>query len=118
LVVVFYLFSPLRRPLANITVHESWQQYSLEDEGHEERGRTDVQGRVRFERRVRWSSVGQRFLGCFKNVVMYGVHASCGAKSGLVAFGDGVDTIDWVNPEQEEGMAELGWQTSVLVLKR
>jgi hypothetical protein len=112
-----YTLDASRRPLANITVREFWRQYSLEDEDHEETAKTDANGRVSFARRYRWSSLGQRFAGCAKNVVMAGVHASCGAKSDLVAFGEHVDTMDWEDPEQEEGMPILV-QRSVLVLKR
>jgi hypothetical protein len=112
-----YTLDASRRPLANITVSESWQQYSVEAEGHEERAKTDANGRVSFPRRYRWSSLAQRLFGCAKNVVMYGVHASCGAHSHLVAFGDHVDTMDWEDPEQEDGMPILV-QRSVLVLKK
>ena len=105
-----------RRPLANITVREVWQQFSLESEGHEEDRLTDSSGRVQFPRRYRRSSVGQRLIGCLKQVMMTGVHASCGVNSYLVAFGNGVDTMDWADLSQEQGTT-MPWQHSTLVLK-
>jgi hypothetical protein len=42
---------PDRHPLANVTVREVWQEYSLENEGHEEDRLTDSGGRVQFPRR-------------------------------------------------------------------
>ena len=111
-----YTLDADRRPLANITVQEVWQQYSLENEDHEEVRLTDSNGRVQFPRRSLRSSISQRLIGCFKQVTMYGVHASCGAKSYLVAFGKGVDTVDWTDLSQEQGTT-MPWQHSTLVLK-
>lgn len=113
-----YTLDADRHPLANITVREVWQQYSLENEDHEEDRLTDSNGRVQFPRRNFRSSISQRLIGCSKQVIMYGVHSSCGAKSYLVAFGKGVDTMDWTDPsqDQEEGTT-MPWQHSTLVLK-
>jgi len=111
-----YALGADRHPLANITVREVWQQYSLENEGHEEDRLTDSSGRVQFPRRNLRSSISQRLIGCFKQVMMTGVHASCGAKSYLVAFGKGVDTMDWADFSQEQGTT-MPWQHSTLVLK-
>jgi hypothetical protein len=105
-----------RRPLANLTVREVWQQYSLENEGHEEDRLTDSSGRVQFPRRYRRSSIGQRLIGCLKQVTMTGVHAGCGAKSYLVAFGEGVETVDWADFSQEQGTTKVS-QHSTLILK-
>jgi hypothetical protein len=111
-----YTLDADRRPLANITVREAWQQYSLENEGHEEDRLTDSSGRVFFPRRNLRSSIGQRLIGCFEQVMKTGVHASCGADSYLVAFGKGVDTMDWADFSQEQGTT-MPWQHSTLVLK-
>jgi hypothetical protein len=105
-----------RRPLAKITVREVWQQYSLENDGHEEDRLTDSSGRVQFPRRYLRSSIGQRLIGCLKQATMAGVHASCGPNSFLVAFGKGVDTMDWADFSQEQGTT-MPWQRSTLVLK-
>lgn len=103
-------------PLANITVREVWQQYSLENQGHREDRLTDSSGRVQFPRRYIRSSISQRTFGCLKQVLTTGVDASCGANSFLVAFGKGVDTTDWQDLGHEEGRI-MPSQQSTLVLK-
>jgi hypothetical protein len=105
------------KPLTGITVREVWQQYSLEAVSHEEDRLTDSRGQVHFPRRKRWASLAGRFLGCARQVIGTGAEASCGAHSSLVAFGKGVDTMDWEDLGQEDGTS-MPWQTSTLVLKR
>jgi hypothetical protein len=105
-----------RRPLSGIRVREVWQQYSLESISHEEDRVTDSKGQVHFPRRQRRSSVAGRFLGCLEQVLSTGAEASCGAHSHLVAFGNGVDTMDWKDAGQEDGVS-MPWQSSTLVLK-
>lgn len=105
-----------RRPLTGITVREVWQQYSLEDSSHEEDRLTDIRGEAHFPRRTEWNSIGGRLFGCARQISSAGVHASCGPHSYLVAFGKGVDTMDWTDIGQENGTT-LPWQRSTLVLK-
>jgi hypothetical protein len=105
-----------RRPLTGITVREVWQQYSIEDSGHEEDRLTDIKGEVHFPRRIYWASIAGRFFGCTRQIIKAGVHAGCGPYSYLVAFGQGVDTMDWADSGQEDGTTML-WQRSTLVLK-
>jgi hypothetical protein len=105
-----------RRPLAGITIREVWQQYSLEESSHEEDRLTDNRGEVHFPRRTQWTSIGGRLFGCARQIAGAGVHASCGPNSYLVAFGKGVDTMDWADLGQEEGTT-MPWQRSTLVLK-
>ena len=109
-------FDAAHRPLTGITVREVWQQYSLEDSSHEEDRLTDDKGGAHFPRRTKWTGIGGRFLGCVRQIILTGVHASCGPHSYLVAFGDGVDTMDWADPGQEDGTT-TPWQRSTLVLK-
>ena len=104
-----------RRPLTEITVREVWQQYSVEHSSHEEDRLTDIKGEVRFPRRTYWTSIAGRFFGCARQISA-GVHASCGPHSYLVAFGKGVDTMDWADLDEEEGTT-MPWQHSTLVLK-
>jgi hypothetical protein len=111
-----YTLDAGQHPLANITVREVWQQYSFESQGHEEKRLTDSSGRVQFPSRTLRSSIGQRLIGCLKQVMATGVHASCGADSYLVAFGKGVDTMDWADFSQEQGTT-MPSQRSTLVLK-
>jgi hypothetical protein len=106
-----------RRPLTGVTVREVWQQYSFEDSSHEEDRLTDTNGKVQFPRRTYWTSIGSRFLGCVRQIGSGGVHASCGPHSFLVAFGNGIDTMDWADLSQEDGTT-APWQRSTLVLKR
>src|SRR5439155_8221502 len=108
-----YTLDADRHPLANITVREVWQQYSLENEGHEEDCLTDSSGRVQFPRRNLRSSISQRLIGCFKQVMMTRVHTSCGAKSYLVAFGKGVDTIR-ADFSQEQGTT-MPWHSTLVL---
>jgi hypothetical protein len=104
------------RPLSGMTVREVWQQYSLESISHEEDHVTDSKGQVHFPRRQLRSSVAGRFLGCLGQLLSTGAEASCGAHSHLVAFGIGVDTMDWKDAGQENGIS-MPWQSSTLVLK-
>jgi hypothetical protein len=104
------------RPLTGIIVREVWQQYSLEDSSQEEDHLTDVRGEAHFPRRTEWTSIAGRLFGCTRQIIGAGVHASCGPHSYLVAFGKGVDTMDWADLGQEYGTT-LPWQRSILVLK-
>jgi hypothetical protein len=104
------------RPLSGVTVREVWQQYSLEDSSHEEDRLTDERGEVHFPRRKQRSSFLGRSLGCARQIGSTGVHASCGADSHLVAFGQGIDTMDWEDLGQENGTT-MPWQSSTLILK-
>ncbi|AFL89225.1 hypothetical protein Terro_2993 [Terriglobus roseus DSM 18391] len=104
------------RPISGITVREVWKHYSLESISHEEDHVTNSTGQVHFARRQRRSSVAGRFLGCLGQVLSTGAEASCGPHSYLVAFGKGIDTMDWQDAEQENGTSEP-WQSSTLILK-
>ena len=104
------------RPLTGITVREEWQQYSVEAFSHEEDRLSDNNGDVHFPRRTQWTSIAGRLLGCARHIIGTGVHASCGPHSYIVAFGKGVDTMDWTDPGQEDGTI-MPWQRSTLVLK-
>jgi hypothetical protein len=104
------------RPLMGITVREVWQQYSLEISSHEEDRLTDIKGEVHFPRRTQWTSIAGRLFGCARQISDTGVHVSCGPHSYLVAFGKGVDTMDWKDLAQEDGTTDP-WQRSTLVSK-
>lgn len=104
-----------RKPLQGVIVRENWQQYSLETSSHEEDRLTDSTGEVHFPRRTRWSTFAGRFAGCVHQFAQTGVHTSCGVDAHLVAFGRGIDTLDWKDPGEEDGSIQP-WQHSVLVL--
>jgi hypothetical protein len=105
-----------RKPLADIIVREVWQQYSVEGTSHEEDRLTDNNGEVHFPRRSQRVSIAARLFGCARQIVVTGVHAGCGPHSYLVAFGSGVDTTDWADSEQENGMT-IPRRRSTLILK-
>ena len=104
-----------RKPLPGVTVRENWQQYSLEASSHEEDRLTDSKGEFHFPRRTHCSTFIGRFAGCVRQFAQTGVHISCGADSHLVAFGPGIDTLDWQDSSDEDGTT-LPWQHSVLIL--
>ena len=104
-----------RKPLQNVTVRENWQQYSLETSSNEEDRLTDFKGEVHFPRRMHRSTFMGRFVGCIRQFGQMGVHTNCGADSHLVAFGPGIDTLDWQDSGDEDGTT-LPWQHSVLIL--
>lgn len=112
-----YTLDADRKPLSGITVREVWQQYSVEASSHEEDRKSDANGYVHFTGREVRSSILHRALGCLGQVATTGVHASCGSSAYLVAFGNGVDTMDWADPSQLDAGKERH-QKSVLVVRR
>ncbi len=105
-----------RKPLANITVREVWRQSSLEHFSQEQEQKTDANGQVRFERRLQRSNLLQRAFGCARQVMGAGVHASCGPRAYLVAFGDSIGTTDWQDPGQQQAGADA-YQRSILIAR-
>ena len=105
------------RPIRGVTVREVWQQYSLQASSHEEDRTTDNKGEVFFARRTHWSTFIGRVAGCIRQIWQTGINASCGPHSYLVSFGEGIDTLDWQNPGEEDGTT-LPWQSSTLILNR
>ena len=80
------------RPAPGVMVRETWRDYSVYL-GREEDRTTDRAGRVTFPRRVVRASPLHRTLGCFSQVVMSGVHASCGPSAFLSAYS--TDSEGW-----------------------
>jgi hypothetical protein len=56
-------------PQANITVHEIWQNYTLERGPHYDQRITDVSGRVTFPRRVLWRPLAVNAWGTMRNAL-------------------------------------------------
>jgi hypothetical protein len=111
-----YAVDAHHKPLRNITVTEIWQQYSLQRYSREEDRLTDAEGHVHFPRRTLWSPVSVRFCGCLLQVATSFVHAGCGPRAYLVAFGKGTDTLDWTNLGAQNSNGR-SYQSSVLVRK-
>lgn len=76
------------RPIQGCSVRQSWQNYSIESEGHEQDLRTDLNGRVTFPRRTIRASVVRRLLHPVWNVFSQGVHASFGVHTNIVPAGE------------------------------
>jgi hypothetical protein len=94
------------RPLPQIAVAETWQHYSLEDQGHDEARTTDETGTVLFPGRVIYSPLIWRFMGCIRQLRRYFAHASCGPYAWLsVRYPKGYGQNDL----SEYTQAELQW---------
>jgi hypothetical protein len=65
-------------PVRDALVRQSWQNYSLEREGHEEDLPTDAHGRVTFPTRTIRAPLVWRLLGPLASIAGQGVHASFG----------------------------------------
>lgn len=74
-------------PVKNMPVNYSWQNYSLESNGNEERTRTDENGYVSFPERTIRAALLQRMLGPVLNILQTGVHASFGSSGHIVVWG-------------------------------
>src|SRR5438309_1612065 len=68
-----------RKPVRNVLVRQAWQDYDIEDTGHEADARSDENGYVSFpERREPHVSKLARTTNKLKNMRELGVHASYG----------------------------------------
>jgi hypothetical protein len=68
--------------VANLPVHQSWRNYSFEDEDHFAVGLTDSTGLVSFPARRLWLPVGVRLIWPLRHLGI--IHASNGPSSFLV----------------------------------
>lgn len=76
-------------PQKGMTVRLSYQDYSLEREGHEEDVVTDLRGYAHFAERESRASLAERFFGTLRSAATGGVHASFGRHASVFAFGNG-----------------------------
>src|SRR5437764_2098001 len=65
-------------PVKDALVRQSWQNYSLECEGHEEDLPTDIHGRVTFPTRSIRAPLIWRILGPLASIARQGIHAGFG----------------------------------------
>lgn len=77
------------KPIEGITVRETWQNYSVETEGHEADRQTDANGRATFPLRRSEYSVLRQIAGTASALVHLNVHASYGPHATVFAFGKG-----------------------------
>lgn len=95
-------------PKQGMTVRLSWQNYTLETEGHEEDMRTDQNGYVVFPARTIRASAFTRIAGAIR-AAQSGVHASFGPHDYVFAFGQGLQgdaisgryLVDWTGKPPE-----------------
>jgi len=80
-------------PVQGVIVRQSWQNYSLEREGHEEELLTDVNGRVTLPTRTIRANLLRRILGPFISIAGQGVHASFGSKTWVILVTSGEKTV-------------------------
>jgi hypothetical protein len=83
------------RPVAGVVVSESWQDYSLEGEGHEEDRLTDEAGYVTFPERKIWSPLGWRIISTGMAAFLTLAHGSMGPHATVMVSGGGVK---WYGP--------------------
>ena len=96
-------------PIQGIIVRQSWQNYSLEREGHEEELLTDENGRVTLPKRTIRANLLRRILGPFISIAGQGVHASFGAKTWVILVTGGGKKISdrVVQPQPNDTLYRL-----------
>jgi hypothetical protein len=78
-------------PVEGITVRETWQNYSVEMEGHETDRQTDTNGHATFPAQHSKYSVLRQVAGTASNFAHLYVHASYGPHATVFAFGKGLE---------------------------
>ena len=76
------------KPVQGALVRQSWQNYSVEADGHEEDLPTDETGRVSFPRRTVRASLLWRIYRPVANILTQGIHASFGVQTETLPLGD------------------------------
>ena len=75
------------RPAANLPIVESWVDWTLDSNWHEERKTTDAQGLVVFEERSRRYAPIRRVWQTVTQFLRFGFHGSWGAYAVITADG-------------------------------
>jgi hypothetical protein len=91
-------------PIQGALVRQIWQNYSIEDQGHEQDLRSDNNGQVSFPRRTIRASIFTRTIHPILNALQQGVHASFGVDASIGAFAD--DRDGWVYYHPHEPLPE------------
>jgi len=89
-------------PIKGALIRQSWQNYSLEHEGHEEDLPTDAHGRVTFPRRTMRAPLIWRALGPLASVAGQGVHASFGVHTDMFPVPSSGGTIVYAEVAQPQ----------------
>jgi hypothetical protein len=103
-------------PLQGMTVRLSWQNYSVENDGHEQDLTTDPQGRVNFPRHIGRASVVQRCFFTAQSAAA-GVHAAFGPHVTLFAFGKGREGDAVTGQHLTDWIGKPGHMESTIVAK-
>jgi hypothetical protein len=91
------------RPVEGALVRQSWKNYSLESEGHEEDFRTDNHGRVTLPKRTMRASILRRILHPIWNVLTQGVHSSFGIHTDVLELGEGTERRESPKTQPQSG---------------
>ena len=89
-------------PIKGALIRQSWQNYSLEHEGHEEDLPTDAHGRVTFPRRTMRAPLIWRALGPLASVAGQVVHASFGVHTDMFPVPSSGGTIVYAEVAQPQ----------------
>lgn len=76
------------KPVEGMTVRETWQNYSLEVEGHEMNRQTDANGHANFPAHRAEYSLLSPVAGTLSAIIHFNVHASYGPHASVFAFGN------------------------------
>jgi hypothetical protein len=79
------------KPVEGMVVRETWQNYSVEMEGHEADSLTDVNGPVAFPAQTSEYSLLRQIAGTVSALVHLNVHASYGPHATVFAVGKGLE---------------------------
>jgi hypothetical protein len=91
------------RPVEGALVRQSWKNYSVESQGHEEDFRTDDHGRVTLPKRTIRASILSRLLRPIWNVLTQGVHSSFGIHRDVLELGEGIERREYPQVEPRPG---------------
>jgi hypothetical protein len=79
------------KPVEGVTVRETWQNYSVEMEGHEADRKTDTNGHATFPAQKAEYSLLRQIAGTIFALVRLNVHSSYSPHAHVFAFGKGLE---------------------------
>jgi hypothetical protein len=79
------------KPVEGMTVRESWQNYSVEESGHEADRLSDANGHATFAAQISDYSYLAQLVGTASSFVHFNVHRSYGPHAYVLAFGRGLE---------------------------
>jgi hypothetical protein len=91
------------KPVEGALVRQSWKNYSLESQGHEEDFSTDDHGRVTLPKRTIRASILRRILHPIWNVLTQGVHSSFDIHTDVLELGGGIERREGPQVQPQPG---------------